>query len=196
MDPIDVTVRAITQPELPAFERTDAAGFGENVEVFAKLQPNWNAYELDRTRAAFEGDDVVATSRSYSLELTLPGGAQVPAAGVSAVAVLPTHRRRGILRSMMTALLDDAVARDESVAMLTASEGAIYQRFGFGVTTRAAPIQLDLRSIELAHLRPAGRLHLVSPDEARKQAPEVTTPRSGRGSTCSTSRRAESSTAS
>jgi len=71
---------------------------------------------------------------------------------------------------MMAALLDDAVARAEPVAMLTASEGTIYQRFGFGVSTRAASVEIDVRSAELAHLRPSGRLRLVTPDELREQA--------------------------
>jgi predicted acetyltransferase len=169
----DITVRAITAREVPAFIRADAAGFGESAEEMAKLSPRWAADELDRTRVAFEGDDIVGTSRNYSFELTVPGGAAVPAAGVSAVAVLATHRRRGILRSMMAELLDDAVARGEPVAMLTASEGAIYQRFGFGVSTHSMSVEIDLRVAELARPRPSGRLRLVTPDEARKQAPEV-----------------------
>jgi predicted acetyltransferase len=169
----DMSVRAITAEELPAFERTDAAGFGEDAERFARHQPHWNAEELERTRAAFDGDELVGTSRNYSLELTTPGGQVLPAAGVSGVAVLPTHRRRGILRAMMTSLLDEAVARDEPLAMLTASEGAIYQRFGFGVSTRAAAVQIDVSDVELAHARPSGRLRLVTPEELRKQAPEI-----------------------
>jgi predicted acetyltransferase len=57
--------------------------------------------------------------------------------------------------------------------MLTASEGAIYGRFGFGVTTRSASLTLDTRTTEFAHARPAGRLRLVTPEEAQKQAPGV-----------------------
>jgi predicted acetyltransferase len=173
MDPIDVTVRAISAGELDAFVRADAAGFGESAEEFAKLQARWNAEELDRTRAAFDDDEIVGTSRNYSLELTVPGGALLAAAGVSAVAVLPTHRRRGILRAMMAALLDDSVSRGEPLAMLTASEGTIYSRFGFGVTTRAANLELEIASVEFARPRPPGRLRLVTPDELRKQAPEL-----------------------
>jgi predicted acetyltransferase len=167
---MDITVRAISEAEIPAFLRTDAAGFGEDAEAFAKAQPRWIGLELDRTRAAFEGDELVGTSRNYTLELSVPGGVALPAAGVSAVAVLPTHRRRGILRTMMAALLDDAVERGEPVAMLTASEGAIYRRFGFGV---AARVELDLRTVEFARPRPPGRVRLVAPDELAKQAPEL-----------------------
>ncbi len=169
---VDVTVRAIRTEEIPAWTRTDAAGFGESAEELGKRE-RWLAEELDRTRAAFEGDDLVATSRNRSFELTVPGGATIPASGVTAVAVLPTHRRRGILRSMMTALLDESVARDESVSMLTASEGGIYGRFGYGASTLALDVTLAVRELVFALPRPGGRLRMVERAELDKVAPAV-----------------------
>lgn len=166
-------MRPIVEEEIPPWVRTDAAAFGENADEFAKLAARWIATELDRTRAVFSGDELVGTSRNYSFELTLPGGALIPAAGVSAVAVLPTHRRRGILRAMMAALLDDASDRGEPVAMLTASEGGIYGRFGFGVSTLALDATLDLRAVEFARPRPDGRTRLVTVEELLAQAPPV-----------------------
>lgn len=168
-----IDIRAISATEIPDFVRTDAAGFGENPQEHAKAQPRWIADQLDRTRVAFDGDELVGTSRNYGFDLTVPGRASVAAAGVSAVAVLPTHRRQGILRQMMAALLDDAVERSEPAAMLTASEGAIYGRFGFGVTMRAASLEIDTRAVEFAQPRPGGRLRFVTPQEAAKQAPAV-----------------------
>lgn len=170
---MDFVVRAIEEAELSAFARADATGFGEDAAQFEKLQGVWMAEDLDRTRAAFEGDEIVGTSRNHTFELTLPGGAQIPAAGVSAVAVLPTHTRRGILRSMMDALLDETRERGEAVSMLTASQGAIYQRFGFGVSTSAQSISVDVRAAEFAAPRPAGRARLVEPEVLRKHAPPV-----------------------
>ena len=58
----------------------------------------------------------------------------------SAITTRPTHRRRGLLRTMMTRLLEDSVEHGESVSMLTASEASIYERFGYGVSTRAASL--------------------------------------------------------
>lgn len=170
---MDFVVRAIEEPELPAFARADAAGFGEDAAQFEKLQGVWMAEDLERTRAAFEGDEIVGTSRNHSFELTLPGGAQIPAAGVSAVAVLPTHTRKGVLRAMMAALFDETREREEAVSMLTASQGAIYQRFGFGISTFAQSISVDTRAAEFATPRPAGRARLVEPEVLRKHAPEV-----------------------
>jgi predicted acetyltransferase len=162
----------VTSTELPAFARASALGFGES-PTYGDEHPNWVALELERTRAGFDDDDLVATSRNYSLELTLPGGAILPAAGVSAVTVRSTHRRRGVLRSMMRELLDEAVERQEPVAMLTASEASIYERFGFGISTRSMQLELDRRDVEFARPRPPGRLRLLDVDEASKLQPEV-----------------------
>ncbi len=167
-----VTFRPIEASEVPAFARATSIGFAER-PGWLDEHPNWAALELDRTWVGFDGDDLVATSRNYSLDVTVPGGARLPAAGVSAVTVRPTHRRRGLLRSMMGALLDDASRHDEPLAMLTASEGSIYARFGFGITSRTMTIEIDRRDIEFARPPPDGTLRLLEPDEAAKLEPDV-----------------------
>ena len=169
---MDVIHSPVDLAELPAFVRTASIGFAEYPTWFDE-HPAWGALDIERTLAGFDGDELVSTSRNYSLDLTVPGGASLPSAGVSAVTVRPTHRRRGVLRQMMRGLLDEAASRAEPVAMLTASEGAIYERFGFGITTRTMAIELDRRDIEFARPRPAGRLRILEPDEAAKLEPEV-----------------------
>ena len=111
-----------TPPSCPPSRGSPRSGSPEP-STWLDQHPAWGALDVDRTLAGFEGDELVATSRNYSLELTVPGGASLPAAGVSAVTVRPTHRRRGVLRQMMRGLLDEAAGRGEPVAMLTASEG-------------------------------------------------------------------------
>jgi predicted acetyltransferase len=167
---MDVELRAVTAEELPAYMRANAVGFGHGIEG---VRSHMADHELDRTIAAFEGDRVVGGSRNYSFEVTMPGGALLRAAGVSDVSVLPTHRRRGLLRSMMERLLDDAVTRDEPFAMLTASEGGIYGRFGFGVSIRTSTIEVDARAAEFVLPRAPGTLRLVELDEAREVEPGV-----------------------
>lgn len=171
---MDVTFQPVSPAELPAFARASSVSFAES-PTWLDEHPHWAALELDRAIVGIDGDDVVATSRNYSLELTVPGGATLPAAGVSAVTVRPTHRRQGVLRSMMRQLLDEAVIRGEPVAMLTASEGSIYGRFGFGVSTQSMTIELDRRDVEFAGPRPEGRLRLLDAAEAGKLEPEVYT---------------------
>jgi predicted acetyltransferase len=167
---MDFELRPVSTAELPAYLRTNAAGFGLAVERTRRHMAEW---ELERTLAAFDGERIVAGSRNYSLELTLPGGAVIPAAGVSDVSVLPTHRRRGLLRTMMDRLLDDADAHDEPVAMLTASEGGIYGRFGFGVSIRTSTVEVDTAAVEFLGDRPTGTLRMLELDEARALEPEV-----------------------
>ena len=112
-------------------------------------------------------------SRSYSFELTVPGGAVVPAAAVSWVAVLPTHRRRGVLTQMIAALHDDARAHEEPVAMLTASESVIYGRFGYGVATWRLGISAERARIEFIDPEDTGRMRMLTKEEAEKVLPEV-----------------------
>jgi predicted acetyltransferase len=66
---------------------------------------------------------------------------------VSSVGVLPTHRRRGVLRTMMEAGLADARDRGCALSILIASEGEIYERYGFGVATEHCMWTLDKRMI-------------------------------------------------
>jgi predicted acetyltransferase len=169
---MELELRPISADELGAYKRTDEYGFSYRHED-APERDGWAALELDRTVAVFEGDEIVGTGRNYSLELTLPGGVAIPTGAVSWISVRPTHRRRGILRAMMTYLLDECAARGECVSMLTASEGGIYRRFGYGVASRV--LEIELRRAEVAFERPVteGRLRMVEPEEGKKLAPEL-----------------------
>lgn len=169
----DLTFRPIVPDELPGFVRADEYGFSHRHEDPLEDHMGWASADLERTIAAFEGDEIVGTGRNYALELTLPGGAIVPASGVSWISVRPTHRRRGILTAMMTALLDDSVEHGEPLSMLTASEGGIYGRFGYGVATRVLSIGLAREQARFIEPVTEGRLRLVEPDESSKVAPEL-----------------------
>jgi len=87
--------------------------------------------EPDRTLAAFDGSLMVGTAGAYSFQFSVPG-AVVPAAGVTLVSVLPTHRRRGVVRSMMVRQLSDIAKGGEPLAGLWASESMLYGRYGYG----------------------------------------------------------------
>lgn len=165
-------LRPISPDELPAFAQVDRIAFGLPTPTELALD-GWRAYELERTLGAFDGDDIVGTGRLYSFELTLPGGACLPAAGVSWIAVLATHRRRGILRALITRQLDDAVERGEPISILNASESAIYRRFGFGIATFATEIELDRRDITFTRSAPPGRVRLVDRERAAELFPPV-----------------------
>ncbi|MEU6775674.1 GNAT family N-acetyltransferase [Streptomyces sp. NPDC046759] len=121
--------------------------------------------EFDRSLAAWDGEEIVGTAGAFSFRMTVPGGTAVPAAGVTMVGVAATHRRRGVLTSMMRRLLDDARALGEPLAVLTASEPAIYGRFGFGAATFRTAAEIDTSRVTLS--LPAGveevRLRYAAP---------------------------------
>lgn len=94
------------------------------------------AFESERSLIAHAADGKpVGTTGAYSFDLTLPGDVLSPAAGVTAVGVLPTHRRQGVLRAMMQEHLADVRARGEFLSVLLCSEAVIYRRFGYGPAT-------------------------------------------------------------
>ncbi|MEU0333346.1 GNAT family N-acetyltransferase [Streptomyces sp. NPDC006193] len=106
--------------------------------------------EFDRSLVARDGDAIVGTAGAFSFRMTVPGGAAVPAAGVTLVSVVATHRRRGVLTSMMRRQLDEVRALGEPVAVLTASEPAIYGRFGYGAATFRLSGEIDTARVTAA----------------------------------------------
>ncbi|MGW1230321.1 GNAT family N-acetyltransferase [Streptomyces sp. NPDC001478] len=124
--------------------------------------------EHERSIGIWDGDEVVGTAGAFSFRVAVPGGAMVPAAGVTMVSVAATHRRRGLLTSMMRRQLDDVRALGEPIAVLTASEPAIYGRFGYGVASRQMSMVIDTDRVRLSV--PEGtdgvRLRYARPDEA------------------------------
>ncbi len=69
---------------------------------------------------------------------------------------------------MMTWLLDDARARQEPVAVLWASEAAIYQRFGFGAATLTSAFEVDKSNVVFRDPLPPRddvRIRMVDIDE-------------------------------
>ncbi|MTE19058.1 GNAT family N-acetyltransferase [Streptomyces sp. TRM43335] len=110
----------------------------------------WRALtEFERAIAAWDDGRIVGTAGSFSFRLSVPGGAVVPTAGVTAVSVAATHRRRGVLSAMMRRQLDDVRAAGEPLAILVASEPAIYGRFGYGIASRQLRAEIDTSRVRL-----------------------------------------------
>ncbi len=105
--------------------------------------------ETERSLAVWEGERCVGTAGAFSFRMTVPGGSPVPTAGVTMVSVAATHRRRGVLTSLMRRQLDDVRALGEPLAVLTASEPAIYGRFGYGVGTYQLAATIDTARVRL-----------------------------------------------
>ena len=104
-------IRFITDDEVPAFHRAIPFGFGGDFTEEDGAHDRFRAlFPLETCIGAFEGDRVVATFGSFDFDLTVPGGT-VPMAGTTIVTVQPTHRRQGVLRTMMRMHLEQAIDR-------------------------------------------------------------------------------------
>ena len=140
----------------------------ERIASFSKNLP------FERMHAAFEDGLIVGGAGGFPFELSVPGGARLPCAGTTVVGVAPTHRRRGVLRSMMRAHLDAAHERGELLAALWASEDPIYGRFGYGAAAYAGEVKVKRERVEFARpLERRGTMRLVDVDEARQAFPPL-----------------------
>lgn len=139
----------------------------EDLESLAGLM------DPNRMFGAYDGDQIVGSAGNWTLEMTIPGGT-LPAAGVTLIGVLPSHRRQGILRKLMKELLKDAEERSEPIAILWASESNIYQRFGYGFATRQGWISMQRDRFQLLDdSPPTGKVRLVSKTEAFELFPPL-----------------------
>jgi predicted acetyltransferase len=165
--PTPFPIRVLTDEDWPAVLEVDGNAFGSTMDAEV-LESERVMQEPGRTLGAFDGASLVGLTSAFSFELTVPG-AVVPAAGVSWVGVLPTHRRRGVLRGLMTAQLYDVRERGrEAVAILWASEPVIYGRFGYGLASRAYAMKVPRNAHALrsdSPSDPALRLRLVPAED-------------------------------
>jgi predicted acetyltransferase len=160
---VSIEVRRVRDEELREFIEALTAGFLERPDVDKVTEDVRPIWDLDRTWAAFDEGRICGTFRSWGTELTVPGGERLPAAAVSAVTVLPTHRRRGILRAMVDAEHGAIRERGEAVGLLYASEYPIYGRFGYGPAVREATLTLDTRATGFLESA-SGRVEIIRAD--------------------------------
>lgn len=155
--------RRPTRSEITEFLAVSIRSYGGD-DTAEQLAHEVLSNEIDRSFGAWDGDQCVGGSGAFSLDVTLPGGRIAPAAGVTMIGVEPTHRRRGILTTMLGQLHADGVERDEPIALLTATEASIYRRFGYGMAAEVAHLSIaaDKVRFEPAVAAP-GTFALVDP---------------------------------
>ena len=115
--------------------KVDETAFGEGFTDDEIKSPIFGVIDDDRTFLAWDADQVVGVSANFSLDVSVPGGS-VPTAGVTFIGVRPTHRRRGVMSTMLDNLHADGLGRGEPIAALWAADPAIYPRFGYGRASR------------------------------------------------------------
>ncbi|MEW2077528.1 GNAT family N-acetyltransferase [Streptomyces sp. NPDC012403] len=173
-----IDVRPITESEFADWQRALNTGFLREPTLSEEILDARRAqFTPGRSVGAFDGGRCVATFRSFAQELTVVGGATVPADAVTNVTVTATHRRRGLLTRMMARDLAAAKERGDVVATLIAAEYPIYGRYGFGPATTAAEWTVDVPRAGLDPRRPGpedgGRVDLVDAEDVRKLGPEL-----------------------
>jgi predicted acetyltransferase len=168
-----VEIRPVTAEERVALARTFSRAMSFPLPTDERLiEHDAATFEYPRSLGAFEGDQVVASAHSHLFDLSLPGGGSIAAAGVTMVGVAATHRRRGLLTSLMRKQLSEARERGEPIAILLASESVIYGRFGYGLASTSADLEIDARRSAFArHLRSAGSLSFIDEEAADKILP-------------------------
>jgi predicted acetyltransferase len=154
-----LTVRGIEAGETEAFLRAMSTPFAFDVDDDAEersqqLERFAQLFEPERARCAFDDDTMVGTLGAFSLDMTVPGG-RVACAGTTMVTVLPTHRRRGALRAMITAHLEEARLRGDPIAALWASDSGIYHRFGYGMASVYSEATIHRSHVDLHRLAPS-----------------------------------------
>ena len=167
-----IEIRDVELDQVGEFVRPigTAFGFPPNPDAEERLK---TIPEFDVRIGAYDGDEVVGAAGSFSFEMTIPGR-PVPTAGLTMVAVLPTHRRQGILRRLMRRHLDEARERGQLIAALYASEAVIYGRFGYGIASLQA--EIDAGTDRAAFTVPTvvdARARLLDEDEALATFPRV-----------------------
>ncbi len=171
-----IEIRNPRDDELRRLSLTLDAAFGNQLspsEEEGALAAARKLMPLDRAFVACDGSDMVGVAAAWPLVLTIPGG-ELPCGGVTWVAVLPTHRRRGVARELMRRQLGDLHERGEPLAALWAAEYPIYGRFGYGIAAPADTIDAERTGFGFRDDPGAvGRMRLVTREEALELIPPV-----------------------
>ena len=170
--PDGLTIRPVTQEEFPRWATATEAAFYEEVPD-DRLERWRRVTELERSLGVFDGDRIVGGSLLFRLSLTVPGG-EIPMGGLTAVGVLPTHRRRGLLSALVQRHFADLREWGEPLSGLYAAEFPIYGRYGYG---SAAPEMYWTIDRAETGFRPDVALEegveLVDADVARRDFPAI-----------------------
>lgn len=167
-----ITYRPIDIAEAPAFFQANGKGFGHDFRP-SGLERSTKLGDFARSTAAFDGGEIVGTAGIWTFEMSVPG-ASLPTAGVTWVSVKPTHRRQGILTTIMRGQLDHVRERGEPFAALWASEAPIYGRFGYGLAAEGTEFHIARPYASFRHTVPSsGRCRFVTREEGLASWPAV-----------------------
>lgn len=163
----NLTLRTATADDHPGIADLLAHAFGEELPE-EEIARDRAVFEPERDHVIVDGDEIVGNAGVYTRRLTVPG-ATVDCAHVTLVSVSATYRRQGLLGRLMRAQLADARRRGEPVASLWASEGAIYQRFGYGMAAPRLGLEIEAQRVRLNAPAGDGTLRQARPEAVRDE---------------------------
>jgi predicted acetyltransferase len=159
-------IRSIEPDELPRFMDAMELAFHDSATE-EDVEHERRIAEPDRYFVAIDGEEIVGTAGACTTAFTVPGGRAVTAPGITAVGVRPSHRRRGINTALMARLLDQASDRGEPFAYLWASESSIYGRFGYGMASLCAELEISTdRAAFVRGVETGGRIRVLPREQA------------------------------
>ena len=169
-----ISIRRFVTADRDAVVRNDVRSFAAKTPVEEAAREWTRALEWDRFWVAEDDGELVGHAGAFSFDITVAvaggGVARVPCSGVTWASVQVTHRRQGILRRFMEALEGDARDRGELALVLGASEGGIYERFGFGAASQQRDVVIDPQMVRFRPSAPSGgSVHFVQDFEAESQ---------------------------
>ena len=171
--------------EASTWLRAVAFGFHESTRTPEHVARSLATYEADGrvltgayqtgevAQSSLPADVPVATFATFRKSLNIGFGRMLESQLVTAVTVRTSHRRRGLLRRMMSE--DLRLAKEDGVAMaaLTASEGTIYGRFGYGVASFERNVHVDTTARFSVRHQPVGSVEIADPKVLLELAPEI-----------------------
>jgi predicted acetyltransferase len=146
---------------------------------FARRVDRWSRRWLpERTWGYRDHGRWVGTLATEPRTLTVPGpegtSRDLEVDALTGVTVAATHRRRGLLTSMITESLQAAKDRGDPLSILVAAEWPIYGRYGYAPAVIGADFTYHPRRPNAAlPAPPPGSVRQVEPDELAEAAPAI-----------------------
>jgi len=136
-------IRPVTPEELNEYVRVASTAVLLPSGNYEAMRPEW-------TLAAFEDDKLATSYGAWPLTMRFNGDG-IPVAGVSFVGTLPMYRRRGYLRKIHEAHFELLHEQGERpIAILLATQAAIYQRYGYAVVSTYNAYNVEPRYLQFS----------------------------------------------
>ena len=149
----------------PQVHRAVADGFGvitlgEDLGARDHLRPPSRRLALSDT--VTPDNAIVGGAFAYEFQMSLPGGACLPVAGLGGLSISPVAQGRGGLPLLMNSHLQQSLDAGDAASVLMASESGLYQRYGYGVATEMAEWHLNTREYQLRdEIKPSLSIRLI-----------------------------------